>query len=626
MAHGDSKVLVVDDEEIVTKLFAHWLSDVYTVRTATSGGRALEILDDTFDVVLLDRRMPGMNGDEVLDEIQRRDVDCQVAMVTAVDPDLGIVDLPIDTYLTKPVSEDQLIKTVEQLATLASRTEEIRQEFALREKRAAIAEQLSEEELQESEEYAELIERLDELQAEVEERVSGINAQSTDDEVEAGDPDENEEVEAGEPDETTDDDGEGPEPAAFEPIERETDEENETETTPESPVEARDAESDEDIEWITLTDDETGDENTGKDDIDETGGEGNPEREDAGTPTSTDASSDPENADGDTVHVENVGDDDETTTEQSVSPDADEPVEEATRRIDRIADLLDEVDELPEEGTPDDLTAERRFGEEGSTRDGPTRRRRADDRRNDAQREDLPRDDPSANGRSRGADPDPAVPGSRDPTGGETGLPGDRAQDPGGVDVPEESGGVDVPEEFRTGENGDAGDEGSPDPEELFRAVMEADVEGVPPAGTSNGDEGSPGQRRWRGGGSASHAEDPAVRARDGTRGDRRDSDRTETAHRNDRTAGRDERTHRRAEKRLAGSAAQYGFVATLKTERGIARHQTTSNDIAETFDELLAWYADQMDDELPPEETLRILFDAIDVDVRDDGRRVRRR
>ncbi len=45
-----------------------------------------------------------MSGDEVLDTIAERGIDPAVVMVTAVDPDFDIVEMPFDEYLTKPVT------------------------------------------------------------------------------------------------------------------------------------------------------------------------------------------------------------------------------------------------------------------------------------------------------------------------------------------------------------------------------------------------------------------------------------------------------------------------------------------------------------------------------------------
>ena len=78
-------VLVVDDESVVRESFSLYLeSEGYAVRTASDGEEGLAAVDDDVDIVLLDRRMPDRSGDEVLAEIRARNVDCQIALVTAV--------------------------------------------------------------------------------------------------------------------------------------------------------------------------------------------------------------------------------------------------------------------------------------------------------------------------------------------------------------------------------------------------------------------------------------------------------------------------------------------------------------------------------------------------------------
>lgn len=107
-------VLVVDDDESLVDLYVARLSGEYDVRTATDGRAALAAMDDDVDVVLLDRRMPNLSGDEVLRSVRER-YDCRVAMMTAVDPSLDIVDLPFDAYLKKPFGLGELTDTVEDL-------------------------------------------------------------------------------------------------------------------------------------------------------------------------------------------------------------------------------------------------------------------------------------------------------------------------------------------------------------------------------------------------------------------------------------------------------------------------------------------------------------------------------
>ena len=149
-------VLVVDDEPDVTDAYAAQLRERYAVRTAYSGREALEVIDEGIDVVLLDRRMPGESGDEVLDKFREGGVDARIAMVTAVDPDFDIIEMPFDDYLTKPVSREDLFRTVERLLTCAKYEDQFQEFYSLTSKIATLRANKSEAELENSEEFEHL--------------------------------------------------------------------------------------------------------------------------------------------------------------------------------------------------------------------------------------------------------------------------------------------------------------------------------------------------------------------------------------------------------------------------------------------------------------------------------------
>jgi len=156
-------VLLVEDEEGLADLYALWLGDEYDVRTAYSGEDALDIIDADVDAMLLDRRMPGLSGDEVLTEIRERGYDCPVAMVSAVTPDFEIAEMPFDAYLRKPIERDQLQEAIDQLLLLAEYDDQQREAFALAQKKATLEGETAPEDRNASTEYAELTSRLDEI-------------------------------------------------------------------------------------------------------------------------------------------------------------------------------------------------------------------------------------------------------------------------------------------------------------------------------------------------------------------------------------------------------------------------------------------------------------------------------
>ncbi|MFB6075003.1 MAG: response regulator transcription factor [Haloarculaceae archaeon] len=156
-------VLVVDDERDVADLYATWLRDEYEVEVAYGGEDAVDLLGPSLDVVLLDRQMPDLPGDRVLDEIDDCDLDCRVVMVTAVDPDFDIVEMPFDDYLTKPVQRDALFDTVEEMRTRSTYDDQLQRYYALASKKATLETEKSPTELDASEEYTEISERVERL-------------------------------------------------------------------------------------------------------------------------------------------------------------------------------------------------------------------------------------------------------------------------------------------------------------------------------------------------------------------------------------------------------------------------------------------------------------------------------
>ena len=164
---SSSTVLVVEDEESLVTVYEKWLDDEYDVRTASSGDEALAQLDSAVDVVLLDRLMPGMSGDEVLAEIGERTDDCRVAMVTAVEPDFDILQMGFDDYLTKPVEREEIRATVERLLARDSFAELERELYSLVTKQAALQSSKSVDHLENNEEYQRLRERVEALREEL---------------------------------------------------------------------------------------------------------------------------------------------------------------------------------------------------------------------------------------------------------------------------------------------------------------------------------------------------------------------------------------------------------------------------------------------------------------------------
>jgi DNA-binding response OmpR family regulator len=177
MSESQPLVLVVEDEPDLADLYAAWLGDEYRVRTAYGGHEALDVLDDvdgTVDAILLDRRMPGLSGDEVLAAVRERGVDCRVAMVTAVEPDFDILEMGFDDYLVKPVASDTLRETVEGLLQRDEYDTGVQDLFALTSKKAMLEAEKSASELADNEEYQALTEEIETLRREVDDSLEAV--------------------------------------------------------------------------------------------------------------------------------------------------------------------------------------------------------------------------------------------------------------------------------------------------------------------------------------------------------------------------------------------------------------------------------------------------------------------
>lgn len=109
-----ARILVVDDENNIRLMVRIALQAAgHEVETAADGPEGLERFGDGhgWDVVLLDQRMPGMEGLQVLDEMRQRDPQARIVMITA----FGTIDLAANAlkkgavnFLRKPFTTEIL--------------------------------------------------------------------------------------------------------------------------------------------------------------------------------------------------------------------------------------------------------------------------------------------------------------------------------------------------------------------------------------------------------------------------------------------------------------------------------------------------------------------------------------
>jgi len=114
------RILVIEDERRILSFLERGLAAAgHHVITAESGEDGVELAqDDAVDLVLLDIRLPGMDGHDVLARIRRRRADVPVLMLTArddVDHKVRALDAGADDYLTKPFAFEELLARIRAL-------------------------------------------------------------------------------------------------------------------------------------------------------------------------------------------------------------------------------------------------------------------------------------------------------------------------------------------------------------------------------------------------------------------------------------------------------------------------------------------------------------------------------
>ncbi len=120
---SNSKILVVDDSRTIRNAVKRTLVTAgYDVICASNGHEAIDLLNDEFDLMILDINMPGLDGFEVCEQLKSSDVNMQnlpIIFLTSDDSHaLELLGRQFGAYLQKPVSSEVLVSAVkEQLAS-----------------------------------------------------------------------------------------------------------------------------------------------------------------------------------------------------------------------------------------------------------------------------------------------------------------------------------------------------------------------------------------------------------------------------------------------------------------------------------------------------------------------------
>jgi DNA-binding NtrC family response regulator len=117
-----ANILIVDDEEVVRLSHLRSLASVGChARMAEDGKEALQVMEQqAFDVILLDLRMPDLDGMDVLKIIKQRWPDSEVVVITGyptIESAKEALRLGANNYLAKPVGPDDVVKAANEAMT-----------------------------------------------------------------------------------------------------------------------------------------------------------------------------------------------------------------------------------------------------------------------------------------------------------------------------------------------------------------------------------------------------------------------------------------------------------------------------------------------------------------------------
>src|SRR5512137_656108 len=114
------RILWVDDEIDLLKPFILFLEEKdYEVTTCNNGSDAIElVVDNKYDLVIMDEMMPGLDGLTTLTEIKKINSSLPIVMVTKNEEE-GLMDKAIASqiadYLIKPINPNQIIMAIKKI-------------------------------------------------------------------------------------------------------------------------------------------------------------------------------------------------------------------------------------------------------------------------------------------------------------------------------------------------------------------------------------------------------------------------------------------------------------------------------------------------------------------------------
>jgi CheY-like chemotaxis protein len=114
------KILIVDDDDLLRKIYKAMLSEEFEVIEATNGKEGVELYQSHFpDLVLIDIKMPVMDGIKATKEIKRINPDAVVVGITAYAPEKGdeMLEAGARSVIPKPIKREEFVEVIKKMLT-----------------------------------------------------------------------------------------------------------------------------------------------------------------------------------------------------------------------------------------------------------------------------------------------------------------------------------------------------------------------------------------------------------------------------------------------------------------------------------------------------------------------------
>ncbi len=111
------RILIIEDDTSLTELLSYGLEESgFSIEICNDGLEGLTLaLQNIYDIILLDRMLPGVSGEEILKRIRLQSVDTPVIFITAIGEPIEKInglDLGADDYLVKPFDIGELMARI----------------------------------------------------------------------------------------------------------------------------------------------------------------------------------------------------------------------------------------------------------------------------------------------------------------------------------------------------------------------------------------------------------------------------------------------------------------------------------------------------------------------------------